>query len=280
MKVYYVYGVVPAGFAPQRPASGIEDADVVVERDDDRGIAALVSSLDGSEYTPPRLDDRIADVAWLGPRAAAHDLVLTWASDRGEVVPLPMFSMFNGIEAVRRMLSERGPELVKALAHVAGAREYGIRLYRVDSELLGAVTTLSPRLAAMERAAREATPGQRYLLERKLDIEKRDEMRVVGRTIADELWNDLRETSRDAVRSPIPRVSAADAESAARGTMVLNAAFLVGSDALRPFQSVLTAFAERHEGRGFRVDFTGPWPPYHFVGQATERSGAEVSDGR
>lgn len=274
-----MYGVVPAAFAPPRPASGIDDASVALERDESRGIAALVSVLDAREYMPPRLDDRIADVSWLGPRAAAHDLVLTWASDRGEVVPFPMFSIFSGIDAVRRMLGERAPELADALARVAGAREYGIRLYRIDGELLGAVTTLSPRLAVMERAANEASPGQRYLLQRKLEIEKRDEMRVVGRAIADELWNELRDESRDSVRSPIPRVSSADAESAARGTMILNSAFLVNTEGLRPFQSVVTEFTAEHEGRGFRVDFTGPWPPYHFVG-GTDGRGSGVDDGR
>ena len=42
----------------------------------------------------------------------AHDRVLTWASDRGAVVPLPMFSLFSGADAVRAMLDARSGQLV------------------------------------------------------------------------------------------------------------------------------------------------------------------------
>ena len=47
--------------------------------------------------------------------------------------------------------------------------------------------------------------------------------------------------------------------------MVLNAAFLVPSAALEGFQKILTALVEQYDASGFRFDFTGPWPPYHFV---------------
>jgi hypothetical protein len=49
--------------------------------------------------------------------------------------------------------------------------------------------------------------------------------------------------------------------------MVLNAAFLVAPDALPDFQRTLTAIVEARDGQGFRFDFTGPWPAYHFVSE-------------
>jgi hypothetical protein len=52
--------------------------------------------------------------------------------------------------------------------------------------------------------------------------------------------------------------------------MVLNAAFLVAPDRLSDFQRELTDIVEREQPNGFRFDFTGPWPPYHFVREATD----------
>jgi len=26
----------------------------------------------------------------------------------------------------------------------------------------------------------------------------------------------------------------------------------------------------KHESSGFKFDFTGPWPPYHFVGERSQ----------
>jgi hypothetical protein len=278
--VLYVYGVVPAALAPRHTATGVDDTQVAIQpaATDDARIAALVSVLDAGEYAPERLERRTADVNWLAPRATAHDRVLTWASDRGPVVPFPMFSVFSGESALQTMLRDRAQELERALARVSAGREYGVRLYRVDAELLPRVAELSPRIAELERTAAGASPGQRYLLERKLESSRREEMRGVGRAVADELWMAMGTHAAESVRLPVPRVTAADAEAAA-GTMVLNSTFLIAPDALAGFQRVLTEFATLHDGRGFRLDFTGPWPPYHFVGDTkAARDDADPSE--
>jgi len=176
---------------------------------------------------------------------------------------LPMFSLFSSASAVHDMLEQRADQLRDALARVGSGREYALRVYRVDSELLRVVASLSPRLNTLAESAASASPGQRYLLERKLEAEKRNELRTVSQSIVDDIVNGLAPHALGVVRSPIPRL--ADVDAAARGTMVLNAAFLVATPAQRQFQATLTALVARHSAHGFHFDFTGPWPPYHFV---------------
>jgi len=264
--IWYVYGVVPESAPMTSAPDGIDDARVTVERH--AGVAALVSVLDEHHYAPTAIETNSGDVAWLSPRAVAHDRVLTWASDHGAVVPLPMFSLFSGGDAVQRMLSQRSTQLRAALDRVARGREYALRVYRVDAELLSAVASLSPRLAEMASAASAAAPGQRYLLERKLEGERKTEMRSVTRRIVDEIAGSLSPHAVGVVRSPIPK--APDADAATRGTMVLNAAFLVAPTSLEEFQRTLTSLVDRHGSHGLRFDFTGPWPPYHFVNVVSE----------
>ena len=244
---------------------GLDDAGVALERHD--RIAALVSVLESDQYAPAALETNSGDVEWLSPRAVAHDRVLTWASDRGggAVVPLPMFSLFSGPQAVRAMLRERASQLASTLARVAKGREYALRVYRVDAELLAAVASLSPRLREMAKTAESASPGQRYLLERKLDGEKKVELRSLSQKIVEDIVNELRPQTLSVVRSPIPRV--VEAETATRGTMVLNVAFLVAPEQFEALQRTLTSLVARHGTHGFRFDFTGPWPPYHFVNE-------------
>lgn len=267
--LWYVYGVVPAGFSASSTPGGLDDAAVTIERADRGDVAALVSRLDHPDYQPAVLEERSGDVEWLSPRATAHDRVLTWASDHGAVVPLPMFSLFSGEPAVQTMLRDRAPQLTATLKHIGTAREYALRVYRVDAELAGAIPALSPRLQELSASAANASPGQRYLLERKLENEKKSEMRVVTTRIVDEIVEALSSSAREVVRSPIPRM--ADSESA-RGTMVLNAAFLVDPRSLTDFQKTLTQLVAERGTQGFRFDFTGPWPPYHFVNEATDGS--------
>ena len=267
--LWYVYGIVPAGLTAASLPNGLDDAAVSLERDG--GVAALVSRLDASGYAPDVIERNSADVEWLSPRAVAHDRVLTWASDhgRGAVVPLPMFSVFSGPDAVRSMLRDRAPQLTSALERVGRGREYALRVYRVDSELLDVIATLSPRLEQLASSAASASPGQRYLLERKLEGQKRAELRAVTQDVVEEIVRELSTNAIETVRSAIPRMTEAE-QAAGRGTMVLNGAFLVGPERLENFQKTLTALIDRRGAQGFRFDFTGPWPPYHFANPSAD----------
>ena len=262
--LWYVYGIVRAAAARSSTPAGLDDVSVSVEPSETGDIAALVSLLDGPEYEASKLESQSGNVDWISPRAIAHDRVLTWASDQGAVVPLPMFSLFSGRAAVHDMLRERAAQLDAALTRIGDAREYALRVYRVDSELLASITSLSPRLRDVAVAAEAASPGQRYLLERKLEGEKRAELRAVTQQLVDELVAELSTHAVGVERSPIPRVS--DAEST-RGTMVLNAAFLVAPSSYDTFRRTLSSVVERRSPQGLRFDFTGPWPPYHFVNE-------------
>lgn len=257
--VCYVYGIVPATLDPTSAPEGLDDTRVSLEAS--AGVAALVSSVDGVVYEAESLERNTGDVEWMSRRAIAHDRVLTWASERGAVVPMPMFSLFSGAGAVRTMLRERSAQLGDTLRRVARGREYALRVYRVDDELMDAMTAMSPKLAELASSAAAARPGQRYLLERKLETEKREDMRSATREIVDSIMSSLSARSVDATKTAIPRT-----DGSTRGTMVLNAAFLVAPDRLTGFQQALTSVVERHGTHGFRFDFTGPWPPYHFTG--------------
>lgn len=258
-RLFYVYGIAPANAATSGAPSGIDDTPVisVVEGE----LAALVSELSGDAYDPDTIAASSGDVDWIAARATAHDLVLTWASDRGPVIPLPMFkSTFGSIEAVRAMLRARAAELRPVLEKVGRGREYALRVYRVDAELKAALPELNEEIASLKAAADAASPGQRYLLQRKLDERLKEDLRVTGQRIAGEIRDALATLALESTTSPIPKVTAD-----APGTMILNAAFLIAPHQLHAFQERLTEIVTKRQPSGFRFDFTGPWPAYHFA---------------
>lgn len=258
-RIWYAYGIVAARSAPTGAPAGLDDAAVVLRPVGD--VAAILSELDGDDYGPSSIEARGGDVDWVAARAVAHDRVLTWASDAGPVIPLPMFtSIFRSAGAVDAMLRDKGSFLRSALERVGRGREYALRVYRVDAELKAALPSLDPEIASLTAAAQAASPGQRYLLERKLEERMKDEVRAASQRIAGEIREELAKLAVDTALSPIPRVTAD-----APGTMVLNAAFLIASDKMRNFQECLTQIVTDRQASGFRFDFTGPWPPYHFV---------------
>lgn len=257
--IYYVYGVTPPTLDLREAPKGIDETSLAVESEGE--LAALVSRLDSSAYAPAEVEARTSDVEWLGPRAVVHDRVLTWASDQGPVVPFPMFSaMFRDARGVQAMLRDRGSELRDGLAVAAKGREYGLRMYRDEAALLGAVAALSPRLAELERAAAAAAPGQRYLLERKLETERKTESRRVSDETAREVYETLAAHAVAARRIAMPRDATGH-----RAALVLNAVFLVAPESYTTFRASLGRLATRLEPSGFRFEFSGPWPVYHFM---------------
>jgi hypothetical protein len=257
--IYYVYGVTPPELDLREAPVGLDDSPLGVEKEG--GLAALVSRLDSATYSPAAIEARTSDVEWLGPRAVVHDRVLTWASDQAPVVPFPMFSaLFHDVAGVRAMLRARAGELREAIGVAAQGREYGLRVYRDDAALLGAVSALSPRLADLERAAAAASPGQRYLLERKLEAERKSESRRVSEETAREVYDALAANAVAAKRIPMPR-DASDEHAA----LALNAVFLVAPEAYTSFRASLGRLATRLERSGFHFEFSGPWPAYHFM---------------
>jgi hypothetical protein len=258
--IWYVYGVVPAAMELAHAPDGLEDAPL--ESCVEGEVAAVVSRLDDEQYAPAAVERGTADVEWLAPRAVAHDRVLTWVSDHGPVVPLPIFSLFSSEQAVRQMLRDRGTQLRGALRRAAAGREYALRVYRIDDELADAAVQLSQKLAELHEAAMAASPGQRYLIERKLDAERKNEVHLIAARVAREVIEALRPLAVETAES---RIVTRAQRGSPNASLILDAAFLVDASGLEPFQRELTAIVARHASRGFRFDFTGPWPPYHFV---------------
>jgi len=263
--VLYAYGIVRAGFAGTPPA-GLDDASVSIIAQGD--VAALVSRLAGREYAPAVIEQNSGDVAWLSPRAMAHDRVLTWAQEHGGVVPLPMFSMWGSEAALSQSLRERAPVLATIFARVAGADEFGLRIHRRDAAMLEHIAELDDEAAALRREADAAAPGQRYLLERKIAERAKAALRSTSQRMARELFDELRPYARASLARPL----VPGGGSASEATMVLNGAFLVAKDRIDAFRTCVGAQVRKHEPHGLSFDFTGPWPPYNFVGE--EGSGA------
>jgi len=257
MLALYAYGVVRSPFDVSAAPAGLDDAALQLEAGG--RVAALVSPIDADEYAPERVATQSQDVEWLGARAQAHDRVITWASDRAAIVPLPLFTVFRDMAGVREMLETRRDELEGILADLTGSHEYTVRIFRVDAVLVDALAQRSPRIAELETRARDATPGQRYLLERKLEQERRVAIERVGDQVAVEAFARLGRIARRSVREAVAP------GAGSTGHAVLNASFLVADRETDAFREAVTELVGAHGAAGFRFEFTGPWPPYHFV---------------
>lgn len=261
--LWYAYGLVSAERPLTGAPTGVDGGSVELVAEGP--ISVLVSEVDGERYAPAVVEPALADVTWLGPRAAAHDAVLLWAAEEGAVIPLPLFTLFSGRAALAAMLRARAAEAVPLLERLTPVQEFGVRIFRDPAVLDAHLGELSPRLFELAEQMRTARPGQRYLLQRKVAAERGRERDRVSSEVAQSAMAALSPHAAAAVREPLPALTAGEGEGTGVGTAVLNAYFLISREEPGPFRAALTDFAARHEPLGFRVQFTGPWPPYHFT---------------
>lgn len=253
--IEYVYCVVPATLATDDAPRGIDRASVRRVAHDD--IAALVSSLDATDYAGTVPAERMAEPEWLTPRAVTHDALVTWAGDRDAVVPFPMWVMFSNEQAIAEMLAGRAAEFRAVLDRVRGAREFGVRVTGNQAALSAAAERMDSALSALEQQASTASPGQAYLLRRKLAESRKAATRDAAARIAQQAHDALAERSR----ASLARATAVSEEPG----VLLDGAYLVSDEQYESFRAALTDLIATYEPAGLRFDFTGPWPPYHFV---------------
>lgn len=260
-QIEYVYGIVPAAMDMAGAPPGLDERPVrkVVEGEH----AALVSSLDSAHYAAEMIDQLATDLEWLGPRAQRHDAVITWANDPGPAVPLPMWTLFATEQGVCGMLAARASELRDTLRRIADADEYSLRVFARPAEVRASLDSLAPEIGEAQRALAAAPPGQRYLLERKLEAQKKELLRSAAETVATRIYEEVRAVAAGSVLESLPRASAV-----AEAQAVLNAVFLVRRPEFEEFRSRVSELISAHKDRGFHFEFTGPWPAYHFVSRA------------
>ena len=255
--VVYLYGFVPAD-APAPPATlrGVEDRPVELLALGD--VAAVIAHVPATEYQAERVNARMDDLGWLAERGIAHERVVAWLVDQGDVLPAGLLTLFSSVAALRADAGPRAPTLRAQLARLYGAREWDLKVAWERARLEAHAGAVSPEIRALDDEIAAAAPGRRFLLEKKRADLLRRELGQAARRAAGELFDRLREHARDAVTRAAPR---ADVEL----PVVLAAALLVERGREAALQDACAEERGALEPLGFTVELTGPWAPYRFL---------------
>jgi len=260
---YYVYCIAESSAAQQFdigsfPAA-IEDTAklewVIVNE-----LAALVSAVPLDVYGEATLTDHLADATWTAVRAMRHETVMEYVAKRVSVVPLRFGTIYLDRSGVERMLAEKRKDLERIIERLRDREEWGVNVYSERATLLASITSVSPRLRAMTRQAEAASPGQSYLIQKKIEALRVDEARVALKEIVDSIEQTLGAHAEDARRLRILKV-----ESTEHGELKGKFAFLVKRSGFVDFRDAAERVAEENLSAGVRLELTGPWPAYNFT---------------
>lgn len=259
---YYVYCVAESAAAKQLDAASfpvaIED-DTKLEWVTANDLAALSSSVPLESYKEEALAEHLADATWTATRAMRHETVVEFAAKRTSVVPLRFGTIYLERSGVERMLNEKGRDLAQIIERLREREEWGVNVYSDRTTLMAGITSVSPRLRELAQQAETASPGQSYLMQKKIDALRVDEARLALNRIVDDVEKSLSERADDSRRLRILKVEATE-----HGELKAKFAFLVRRSEFEEFRAAAERLAAEHLNAGVRLELTGPWPAYNF----------------
>ena len=260
---YYVYCIAESVATQQLDAASLPapiEENTKLEWVTVNEQAALASSVPLDTYKDDALAEHLTDATWTAVRAMRHETVVEYVAKRVSVVPLRFGTIYLERAGVERMLSENGRALARILERLRGHEEWGVNVYADRAKLLAGITSVSPRLRELAQQAEAASPGQSYLMQKKIEALRVDEARTALNGIIDHLEKSLSEQAEDAKRLRILKVEATE-----HGELKGKFAFLVKRAEFEEFRAVAERLAEEQLAAGIRLELTGPWPAYNFT---------------
>lgn len=236
---FYVYGVCHAGLTLPEGMTGLGDEPVLTLPSG--RLAAIVSPTSLTVVRPERR------------HLSAHQAVLTKIAAMSDLLPMSFGMISDDEEAVRALLSDHEPVLLRELARVTGRVEMTVRLRLQSKDTFSFFVDRYPALRRQRdlcfNGRRE--PAQRELLD-------------LGRTF-EQLLAREREDKTKLAMSALGAVSFELKNVGASNENVLfDINCLIDRDHESRFDAVIEDLAKKFD-EDFLLEVRGPWPAYNFV---------------
>jgi len=192
---------------------------------------------------------------------AHQNVVLAAAEAFGTVLPMAFDMIVRGapgggaVAALRDWLDERRDRFTRLLDRLAGKAEYGVQVLWDRQVIAARLVQSDEELRRMQTEAHERPKGLAHLLGQRLAKAIRTAMEKQADLFAQDFYARIRRRVEDVRVDKLKKVDGGK-------QMLLNLSCLMqqGSGELG------RVLDELQQTKGISVRFTGPWPPYSFVG--------------
>jgi hypothetical protein len=211
----------------------------------DRDIWAVVADAPLDRFDGEALKNELHDIEAISRHALAHASIVEFFFHHAPVIPLKLFTLFSSDDAARADLQARAARLRRMFADLRGLEEWGVRIVAGEIE---------------ERAAAALSSGRDYLQTKK---RLHHQTLAPPRTIVRAVNGALSSIGKLAART---KKEAFPPPGKGR-PYVAGASYLVRTARRGEWKKKIVKTTIDLANQGHRLEVSGPWPPYHFVGR-------------
>jgi len=227
-------------------------------------IVAICNRAPLDEFCGPQAEARLADLAWVGPRARIHAEVIMSVMRQSPVFPVRFGTLFSSLGRLEKLMEKRRNEILRFFDHVEAREEWAVKGWIQKRKIQAMLRAQAPAARGLPPAtpgAPAASPGVRYFDQQRQHWAAQEEINLWVKAIGKDFAADLAGHSSDFRNRPVQ----AGANRDDRGDMMSNWAFLVPRARQALFQERIQAANAVHGPQGVCFECSGPWPPYSFV---------------
>jgi hypothetical protein len=242
VRVLYLYAIsqMPSRVAPHIEAQGI-DGDAPIEAVRCEDYLCWISRVSKNDFAD-HLNDHMHDLEWLAGAGLRHQRAIAEISSHLATLPTRFGTIFGNESSLTKHVKERKQELRLAFQRVANADEFGIKIFATSQAEASPAVKPSSGSDYLKRKAEFLRPGSNA----KLDEELREFISALTKLAV----------------AACPGGKA----SAGQPGLLWHGSFLVRRSDRRKFDAALKKYASAWQAAR-RIDCSGPWPPYSFVGK-------------
>ncbi len=236
----YLYGISPSVKKAIEIQAEAVDGSAPIEAIRIAGFDAWISRVDRSEFAD-HLAENMENLEWLAMVGVRHQRAVADLAAKAEILPVRFGTVFLSEESLHEHVEGQKKSIQSVFKRIVGAEEWGVKIFRTT--------------AAKAPAMIEASSGTDYL--------KRKAQTVMPR----------KKEEDPALAEFVKELGGVSVEAAPGGhastgqpNLAWHGSFLVKRTGRKKFEAALKKFTARLADN-YRVECSGPWPPYSFVGQ-------------
>ncbi|RJQ64295.1 MAG: hypothetical protein C4530_02215 [Desulfobacteraceae bacterium] len=222
-----------------------------------KDIVAVLGMSSIEDFCGPEAENRMKDLAWIGPRACRHAEVVEEVMRRSPTFPTRFGTIFSSFDALEKLLEVHYDEISRFLDKAAGKEEWAIKGLLNRSQARRSFSTLM--LSREKGRLASLPPGKRYLSEQRIRSSADREMNSWLEGVIKGIGVVL---CRHSFEFCERKVLSLDSEAM---DMVLNWAFWVAREEADDFRAAVDRANEQNDRQGLLLQLSGPWPPYSFL---------------
>lgn len=232
-----------------------------------QNLEAVVSAVQLEEFDSEEIKQRAqTDIHWIKDKALIHEAVIEAAMHcNGKiiaVIPMCFGTLFTSLASIQQIFKKSYLKLENTLRNLQGKQEWGVKVYLENSKALeDEVQIRNEVLKAKKKELLTMSKGRAYFFEKQIKETIDAEVKNSIETYMQDIFLDLEYHSETSLKGKI-------LEKEFTGKlepMVLNAFYLVQERNIEIFKSEINRLSAEIGPKGFRLEYSGPWPPYNFA---------------